>query len=364
MIHIFVGTKAQFIKMAPVMLELERRNIDYNFIDAGQHAALTSEIVRDFDLRAPDVQLRNSRSDINTIREAIRWTSSSLLRLLWEPTRIRKDVFRSESGICLVHGDTLTTLLSLLYAKRCRLKVAHVEAGLRSFNLLNPFPEEIVRLITMRYSDMLFAPSEWAASNLRQMGYSHKMVGISGNTILDTVHFALNKSRSPHRPDGPYVVATSHRVETIFSKSRLAFLVELLLDLARDWRILLVLHEPTQRQLQRFGFFEKLRQDPAISLLPLQPYSQFIDLLSHADFVVSDGGSIQEECNALGMPCLILRTHTERRDGINETAFLARFERNEVDQFLRNLPNLRELTENPIDAQPSEIIVDHLLTWA
>ena len=118
MIHVFVGTKAQFIKMAPIMQELDRRCIIYNFIDAGQHAELTGDLIQQFGLRKPDVFLREERTNIDTVVQAMAWATKSLSHIALHRDKIYEGIFRGEHGICLIHGDTLTTLLSLLYAKR------------------------------------------------------------------------------------------------------------------------------------------------------------------------------------------------------------------------------------------------------
>ena len=204
MIHVFVGTKAQLIKMAPIMQELDRQAVAYNFINAGQHAALLEELVQQFHLREPDVLLRKERSNINTPFEAASWMIRNLGQLAFRRAWTCQKVFGGQEGICLIHGDTLTTLLSLLYAKRCRQKVAHVEAGLRSYHLLDPFPEELIRLFAMRHSDLLFAPSEWAFENLCRMGYSAKAVYAGGNTGLDAVRYALQCAGGRNRPEEPY----------------------------------------------------------------------------------------------------------------------------------------------------------------
>jgi UDP-N-acetylglucosamine 2-epimerase (non-hydrolysing) len=262
----------------------------------------------------------------------------------------------------LIHGDTLTTLISLLYAKRCGQRVAHIEAGLRSYHLLNPFPEEMIRLIAMRFSDLLFAPSDWAFENLRKMGYSAKAVDVGGNTGMDAVRYAANCSKAHQRPDEPYVVVTVHRVETIYSRSRLRTVAALVERIARERTVLLVLHAPTRQQLVRFDLFDGMQQNESIKTLPLQPYPVFMDLLSGADFVMTDGGSIQEEAYYLNVPCLIMRTKTERVEGLGENAYLAAFDPERIEQFLQSFPKLRrsDIDEN---FHPSGILVDHLLPW-
>jgi len=102
------------------------------------------------------------------------WSAQNLFQPLFSPKQSFKIIFKHQEGICLIHGDTLSTLISLIYAKRCGLQVAHIESGLRSYHLFDPFPEEIVRLVAMRFSDILYASSEWAFKNLCKMGYQNK----------------------------------------------------------------------------------------------------------------------------------------------------------------------------------------------
>jgi UDP-N-acetylglucosamine 2-epimerase (non-hydrolysing) len=345
------------------MQELDRRGIVYNFIDAGQHAGITGDLVEQFGLRQPDVFLREERKNIDTLLQAFAWIVSSLWRITLRRNRICKRVFGGEGGICLIHGDTLTTLLSLLYAKRCGLEVAHVEAGLRSYHLLNPFPEEIIRLFAMRYSDILFAPSDWALENLYRMGYGHKAINAGGNTIIDTIRYARKQAISGQRPSAPYVVATTHRVETIYSRSRMEMIVVLLERIAQDRQALFVLHEPTRQQLSRFGLYTRIMQNPSVEVMPLQPYLEFVNLLAGADFVVTDGGSIQEETYFLGVPCLIMRSKTERVEGLGENAYLAEFDQGQVEHFFRLLPTLHRKVVNDENLYPSRIIVDHTMCW-
>ena len=362
MIHIFVGTKAQFIKMAPIMRELDQRSINYNFIDSGQHAGLTGDLIQQFGLRKPDIFLRKERTNIDTIPQAISWSAKSAKHLIARREEILKGIFQGERGICLIHGDTLSTLFSLLYAKRCGIKVAQVEAGLRSYHIFNPFPEEIIRLLVMRFSDILFAPSEWSYRNLKKMGYVDKSINVHTNTIVDTIRFAKNHINVLDRPSEPYVIVKIHRVETIYSRARLSIIAALLDHIAQDRKVIFVLHEPTQHQLSRFGLIKKLRQNPSIKILPIQPYLSFLNLLAGADFVITDGGSIQEETYFLNVPCLIMRSKTERREGLGENACLSEFDEFQIDDFFKKLPMLRRKNADQ-DLQPSRLIVEHLSAW-
>lgn len=361
MIHIFVGTKAQFIKMAPIMHELDRRGIIYNFIDAGQHAGLTSDLVDQFELRTPDVYLRESNKNIVSLTEAISWITESTWDLISKKNEIYEGIFNGKGGVCLIHGDTLTTLLSLMHAKRCGLKVAHVEAGLRSHHFFDPFPEEIIRVITMKYSDLLFAPSTWAYENICKMGYKNKSINIEYNTGLDSVRFAMQMMNGRYRPTEPYVVFTTHRFETIFSRKRMTKIVSLAERIAKDYKVLFVLHEPTYRQLLRYKLYDVVKKNKRIETLSLQAYPVFIDLLAGAEYIVTDGGSIQEESYFINIPCLVMRENTERMEGLGENIYLAGFDENSIEKFFDQIPSLRR-KETEIKKSPSSCIVDYILS--
>jgi UDP-N-acetylglucosamine 2-epimerase len=235
-----------------------------------------------------------------------------------------------------------------------------VEAGLRSFRLLDPFPEEIIRRIAMSWSDLLIAPSEWALENLKKMGYGTKAINIGANTGEDAIRYALAQPGEGSRPEGPYVLAAIHRFETIYSRSRLSMVVEFLERIARERKVIFVLHDPTRLQLHRFGLLPRISGHKGITLSPLLPYLEFVRLLAHADFVVTDGGSIQEECYYLNKPCMVLRARTERKEGIGENAFLTEFDKDQIEKFLQIFPTLRR--RNVEDSvRPSALIADQIL---
>ncbi|HEC21576.1 MAG TPA: hypothetical protein ENI95_01525 [Chloroflexi bacterium] len=370
MIHVFVGTKAQLIKMAPLMHELERRNVPYRFINAGQHAATIATLLAQFDLRPPDVTLFSSAGNISSLREGFAW----LFRLLWQalihPAQTRQMVFGGYGGLCFIHGDTATTLISLIMARRAGLSVAHVESGLRSFNIFSPFPEELIRLIAMRFSDLLFAPNEWAYQNLQKMKIRGKAVLAGGNTIIDALAYAQKKASqeglSFALPGHRYAVMSIHRFETIRVRRRLNRVVQLACSVAERLPLKFILHKPTAHYLQKFGLLRALRDTPRIELLDLQPYLLFVQMLKSAEFVITDGGSIQEETAVLGTPCLILRTRTERRDGLGRNALLAGTNEEVIESFLENFAAYRFpplYTRREGAATPSASIVTEALRW-
>lgn len=212
MIHIVLGTKAQLIKMAPIMAALHSRGIEYNFIVTGQHRETMTEILNNFSLRQPDARLYEGE-DITGIGDMLIWC----VRLLFTARKKIQELFRNDCrGIVLVHGDTFSTLLGAFLGRRASLKVGHVESGLRSHNLLNPFPEEIVRLLTFRLADYYFCPGNWAMDNLE--GYRGTKINTQINTLYDALNRRLNAEVSrgdtmEHR--GSYAIVTIHRFENI-----------------------------------------------------------------------------------------------------------------------------------------------------
>jgi UDP-N-acetylglucosamine 2-epimerase (non-hydrolysing) len=355
MIYFFVGTKAQFIKMAPVMVECEQRGLAYRYVDSGQHAELTARLRRAFNIRNPDFCFGNGR-DVASVFRAVTWTLTLLGYACFRHRTLRRNVF-PEPGICLVHGDTLSTVLGMLMAKAAGLKVGHVEAGLRSFSLLHPFPEELIRLYCMRRCDELFAPSSSAEMNLRNLRVQGRIHRVEGNTVSDALRLIGRVPTTVQMPDVPFVLACCHRIETISNRDRLGEVVQLLNCFAQRMHVVLVLHKPTRRQLKRFNLESAI--GPNITVYDMLDYMDFVALMKAAKAVLADGGSIQEECAYLGKPCLILRMRTERPDGVGKNAWLWKFDASVRDAFLIRLEQpLSEIRQASFT--PSSQIADTL----
>jgi len=355
LIHFFIGTKAQFIKMAPVMLEMERRGLPYRYIDSGQHTELTRSLRQVFGIRMPDVSMSKDGRDITSLIKAAQWSGKIWIKSLFCRKWLREDVFTG-GGICLVHGDTLSTLLGLKMAKAAGVKVGHVEAGLRSYNIFNPFPEELIRIYCMKRCDVLFAPSQEAAQNLRRMSIGGKTVLVNGNTVVDALRLVEKAKVTVKMPSEPYALAACHRLETITNRHRLEKIIDLLNRVSREIKVIFVTHKPTQQYLKRFGLNKKM--SPQVEILGMQDYINFTALMRNAKMVLADGGSIQEECSYLDKPCLILRHKTERPDGLGRNAMLWEFKDEILEEFLKTVKNIR-FTEQPWPG-PSKRIVDYL----
>lgn len=362
MIHIFIGTKAQYIKTSPLLRKLDIKGIEYNLVDSGQHARLSQKLRGELNVRAPDVFLRRGK-DIAVVFHALLWGLKYIILACFTPGWVLKNIFKNKRGVCVIHGDTPSTLISMVLAKRAGLKVAHIEAGLRSFSYVNPFPEELIRVITMRFADILFAPSYWACGNLLKMKVRGRIINLGMNTNIESTGYALARGSNYARPARKFIVVTVHRVETILSRRKMRYVIDLLFRLSKSWSVIWVLHEPTMKQLKKFRLDMKLKECQNIELKHLLDHADFIHLISGAEFLITDGGSIQEESYYLNIPCLVLRKRTERQEGKGQNIYMAEFNDDRVDHFLRNFMNFRSNGSIKQRYSPSERIIEHLLEY-
>jgi len=359
MIHVVLGTKAQLVKMAPVMVRLRERGVPYRFIHTGQHRETMSEMLDEFALRPPDVTLYAGR-DIVSLPQMAAW----LVRILLRCWVSRREIFGPEpAGLVLVHGDTFSTLLGALMGRVAGLRVGHVESGLRSFHLFHPFPEEITRLLTFRLSHVLYCPGAWAVANVAKL--RAQRVDTGANTLADTVALAAGRPlRQDHVPNGPFAIVSLHRYENIFRRERLEEVVAIVEEIAVETPCLFILHPPTETQLRRTGLHARLAANPRIELRPRYTYFDFFALLQRADFIVTDGGSIQEESSYLGVPCLLLRRATEREEGLGANVVLSNYDREVIRSFVRGFAEYRKPLAATAGERPSDIIVDSALRVA
>src|SRR3989344_9305855 len=216
MIHIILGTKAQLIKMAPVMQELQKQKIPYNFIFTGQHKETIDDLIDDFNIKKPDYILDNNK-DVTSIPYMGFWLVKNLYKTLVN----KKEIFRNDkNGIVLIHGDTFSTLLGAFMGKVAGLKIGHIESGLRSFNYFHPFPEEITRVLTFKLSDYYFCTGDLTIDNLKR--YNGIKINTKENTLFDSLKLAIkNQNKVKIKiPKSIYCIITVHRFENIFNKTR------------------------------------------------------------------------------------------------------------------------------------------------
>ena len=358
-IHVFIGTKAQYVKTAPLLRLMDDKAVDYRLIDSGQHAALSVGMRADLGVRQPDHVLGGA-GDVESVPQAIRWAGGLAAKLV-SGRRLRREVFGGDGGVCVIHGDTPTTLLTALMARRAGLRVAHLEAGLRSHSLLHPFPEEAIRLVAMRLAHVLFAPDDTAVGNLRRMWWVRgRVVPLAANTSVEALRYALARGGPlPDARTGP-VIVLMHRVENLQSRRTVADLVDTVTGIARRGQpVRWLLHGLTRDVLAKRGHDRALNA-AGVELVPLAPHHEFMRMLAAAPFAIIDGGSIQEECALLGVPTLVWRKRTERPHGLGENVVLSGHDRIVVDAFLDAPEQWRRPAVEPV-VSPSEQILEVLL---
>ncbi len=337
------------------MRALHREEIPYNFIFTGQHKDTIEELRNSFHIKEPDITLYQGR-DIVSIPAMIYWSIRILFTTLLNKTNIFKD---DREGIVIIHGDTISTLLGALMGKLARLNVGHVESGLRSFRIFHPFPEELTRILTFRFCDYFFCPGEWATNNLKK--YKGKKINTRVNTLFDSLKWAVG---NPNQigvkiPQEKYCIISIHRYENLNTRSKILNIVKIVERIATHIKVLFFLHPVTEKKLHLYGFYTRLKENLQLELRPRYSYFQFIKLLHGSEFMVTDGGSNQEECSYLGKPCLLLRKATERQEGLGKNVCLSQMKDSVIDDFIRgylrfSTPSLQE------ERTPSSIIVNEI----
>jgi len=308
MIAIIIGTKAELIKTIPLMIELRKRRMAYKFIHTGQHNI--ADLCNEFNIRQPDIVLYKPP------KKSSRFMTKTHKGFIWAlmlTRKIKKILKQLNPDFVLYHGDTLSTAAAARgSSKNKRWLNGHLEAGLRSGNNKEPFPEEISRKMADRHSDLLFAPSKETAKNLKHL---KGKVFVTGNTIVDGIDYTLKiaKKKKLKKISGKYVAVNIHRHENIKSKERLSTIIEIIDTVT--YPVYWPMHDNTKKQLKKFGLWKKI-QKRNIHITPLIGYVEFLWLLKNCSYIITDGGGIQEESLALKKPCIIMRKLTERQEGL------------------------------------------------
>jgi UDP-N-acetylglucosamine 2-epimerase (non-hydrolysing) len=307
-----IGTRPEAIKMAPVIRALAGRakKFDYRVCATAQHREMLDQVLRLFEIR-PDF-------DLNLMRE-----NQSLAQITAAAfTGLDEIVRREAPDWVLIQGDTTTVLAASLVAFYHRIRVAHVEAGLRSHDKYHPFPEEINRRVAGVVADLHFAPTETSRDNLLHEGVAADSIHVTGNTVIDALHFAaalpfdILKSPLAGLPaDKRWILITAHRRENFGAPlERICAALEILARRYADrihWIYPVHLNPNVERPVRSL-----LGGVAGISLLPPLDYLPLVHLLKRCDLVLTDSGGLQEEAPGLGKPVLVFRDVTERPEGV------------------------------------------------
>jgi UDP-N-acetylglucosamine 2-epimerase (non-hydrolysing) len=353
MIYVIIGTRGQFIKMFPIMKLLDKARIEYKFVYTSQHYNFIGNTRKSLEIREPDIYLARKKSDLVNIWEVIIWA----LTVLWNG---RKLSIKNNDSI-LIHGETETSILSLIVGKFYRCKIIHVEAGLRSGKLFDPFPEEIFRHIMDAFCDVHFSPYQEDAKNI---GKKNNIYVTNGNTVFDSVRFAIKIPPSSLLKDitGKFVVFSLRRMETLYSKQNLSASIDILEEiLQKGFPVIWPLYEVTRYYLKRKGLWyriEKLKKNFSLRTTGYFDYVDYMHLIKRSEFVVSDGGGPQSETYYLNKPILLLRKTTENVPGMGETAYLSEINLEKSKYFISHYKEFKRKHE--ISVSPSRYIVNFL----
>ncbi len=310
-IIIFFGTRPEAIKLAPV-IELLKENKHFNTMvcSTGQHKEMLQQVVDFFKIPV------HFTLDVMEPNQQLAGLTAKLL------TRINELLLNEQPDYIMVQGDTTTTFAASLAAFYNKIKVLHVEAGLRTFNKFSPFPEEINRVMTTRLTDFHYPPTEQSRINLLDEGVAADKILVTGNTVIDALFLGLKKIED-HIPAGittlkldkvkNFILVTMHRRENHGAGIR--NICSAIKKVAEDAQVPVIVPVHLNPNVKD-DVHEILGNHPLIHLTPPFAYPEFLWLLNNSYLIMTDSGGVQEEAPSLGKPVLLLRDTTERPEAM------------------------------------------------
>jgi UDP-N-acetylglucosamine 2-epimerase (non-hydrolysing) len=308
-----VGARPNFMKIAPIMTEMRKypHLFEQVLLHTGQHYDnnLSQAFFDDLCLPEPDIYL-----NVGSASHAVQ---TARIMMAFEPVLVEQ-----KPDLVVVVGDVNSTLACTLVATKLWIPVGHVEAGLRSFN--RRMPEEINRIVTDSLSSLLFTTDRIANDNLHKEGIADSKIHFVGNVMIDALlrhreqALALNVLDEYNLAPGCYAVLTLHRPANVDQRGVLAGILEALEVVSQQVPVLFSVHPRTQARIEEFGFGPRMATMPALLQVEPLSYLAFLNIMANALFVLTDSGGIQEETTILGVPCLTLRSETERPITVSE----------------------------------------------
>jgi UDP-N-acetylglucosamine 2-epimerase (non-hydrolysing) len=356
------GTRPEAVKMAPLVNYLKSRPEEFRCVVCvtAQHRQMLDQVLQAFDI-VPDYDLDIMQQG-QTLTQVTTRALEGLEAVLLE---VKPD-------IVLAQGDTTTVLAAAIAASYQKIPFGHVEAGLRTDNKFDPFPEEINRRLTGQLTDLHFAPTLRSKENLLREGISEEKVYLTGNTVIDALHQVVDSSTRAES-DGTAlrtILVTTHRRENWGEPLEgIAQALHEIVEKFPDTRIVLPMHKnPIVREpLERI-----LGAHPRVALVEPPDYLEFVKMMEGAHLVLTDSGGVQEEAPALGLPVLVMRRTTERPEGV--TAGTSKLVGTDKDEIVREASKLlgdpaayaaMSQAANPYgDGKASERIAAAILQWA
>ncbi len=298
------GTRPEVSKLAPVIFEAQREpSLETIIVSTGQHREMLDQMLKIFGI-SPDIDL-----DVMEERQSL---SSITVRII---ERLDPVILRYKPDMVIVQGDTSTAFLASLVSFYNKIPVAHVEAGLRSFDIYNPFPEEANRRFISVVASLNLAPTKKAKENLLKEGIKEESIIVTGNTIVDAVYW-ISKDLPEITTDKKLILVTAHRRENWGEPMKeLALAIKELVHEFPDIVFIIPLHKnPIVREI----FNDILSSVERVKLLEPLDYPSLIGIMKNSYLILTDSGGIQEEAPTFGKPVLVLRETTERPEGVEK----------------------------------------------
>ncbi len=306
-----VGARPNFMKIAPILRAFEKHNcLDPVLIHTGQHydSNLSDIFFEELGIKRPEISLGIGSGSHGKQTAEILIAIENVL------------VEASENGTpfhrMIVVGDVNSTMAATIAAAKLLIPVAHVEAGLRSFDIT--MPEEINRMLTDSICDMLLPSEPDGVKNLQHEGHDDSKIHLVGNVMIDTLMNQVERAKESNilqdlsLVPGKYGVVTLHRPANVDDEKVLGELLKVLVEISENLPLVFPIHPRTKSRLEAFGFLNLLESASNITCLGPAGYNDFLCLTSQAKVIVTDSGGLQEESTALGVPCLTMRPNTER----------------------------------------------------
>ncbi len=304
MIYLIAGARPNFMKVAPLIKELKLQDIDYKLIHTGQHYDynMSKIFFKDLGMPEPDIHL-----DVGSHSHAVQ-TAKIMIEF-------EKIILQEKPSAIIVVGDVNSTIACALVAKKLFIPIIHVEAGLRSFD--QRMPEEINRILTDGLSDLLFTTEKTAEINLKKEGIDSKKIFFVGNVMIDSLIENIEKTKNLQYykkfdlKESDYALMTIHRASNVDNKEMLEKIIDIFVHIQKKIKLFFPMHPRTKKNLEKFNLIDQLKKENIIFSEPLG-YLEFLDLMNHSRFILTDSGGIQEEASFLKIPVLTLRENTER----------------------------------------------------
>ena len=330
---IIAGARPNFMKIAPLIHQIQKKQnegepLSYRLVHTGQHydKNLSDTFFEELKIPKPNANLQ--------VGGGTQAEQTAGIMIGFE-----KELAENPADLVIVVGDVTSTMACSIVAKKAHTKVAHIEAGIRSFDLT--MPEEINRMVTDSITDYFFTTSEYANENLKNAGIEDDRIFYVGNIMIDSLVNNLKRIEKPtffdalNLSQNRYLVLTMHRPSNVDNKESLELYLDNITRYAKDFTVVFPLHPRTRPVLEAIG-----KNYDNLEIVEPQPYLKFIYLLKNSSGVITDSGGITEEATYLNIPCITLRENTERPETCVQGSNV--LVGNDFDALKKNIENIAE----------------------